>query len=272
MSINQVHTNCKDCVFAQYSNGKPTGCSAGRLDVYEKTGAEILEAYDDDNNEFFVINNRICVYHREKEWAKQFSSSELMNIVESQIKSPYALIINYNKEHSDKDLKVTLQSLSHQFNPPTYLSINNWFDQNVYETNLSIEQAIANSNIKGLADNWSIRTILDNSISSRSAIDLAFDMFKNKSNFHYYIYVNAGTEFPKKFTDEIHEAIFDYGKKPLFCNGIDENDNFMLTNYIMHKKHAGNSFSIKLEDKLLEFEDGIQDFIYDIEEICPSLK
>ena len=272
MSINQIHTNCKDCVFAQYSNGKPIDCSAGRLDIYRETGAEILQAYDDDNNEFFVINNRICVYHREKEWAKQFSSSELINIVESQIKSPYALIVNYDKNSSIEDLEVTLQSVSQQYNTPTYLAINNWADTNVYETNILIENCIKDSKLDGTTSNWSIKTILDSSISNRSAIDLAFDMFKNKSNFHYYLYVNAGIELPKKLTAEIHESIFDHGKKPLFCNGIDENDNFMLTNFIMHKKHAGNSFSIKLEDKMLEFEEGIKEFIYDIEEICPSLK
>lgn len=271
MKINQVHTICRDCAFAEYVDGKPIGCSAGRLKVYQDTGAEILEAYDDDDKEFFVINDRICVYHREKEWAKQFSSSEVLNIVESQIKSPYALIINFDKDSTIEGLTKTLSSLAVQFNSPSYITINNWVVENVYALNRNIENAISSSGIVGIKGKWQIKTILDSDTSFRSAIDFAFDTFKHISKFHFYIYVNSGQIFPESFTKEIHQSIFDHGKKPLLCEGINDSDDFMLVNYLMHKKHAGNSFSIKLEDKIKEFEEDWEKHIYSIKDICSCL-
>ena len=79
--INQVHTSCKDCAFSVYSDKTQTGCSAGMLDKYKDAGAEVIEVYDDSDKEFFVINNKLCTHHRDKEWAKQYTKSELLNIV-----------------------------------------------------------------------------------------------------------------------------------------------------------------------------------------------
>ena len=51
-----------------------------------------------------------------------------------------------------------------------------------------------------------------------------------------------------------------------------EDGNGMLVNFVFHSQHAGNSFFIKIEDKLREFEAGADEYFRDIEEICPSLK
>ena len=109
--INQLHTSCKECAFAVYSGKTQTGCSAEILDRYRKNGAEIVESYDDSGKEFFVINNKLCSHHREKEWAKKYSKSELLNIVSSQTKSPYQAMLLYRQDSSSEDLSCTLKSL-----------------------------------------------------------------------------------------------------------------------------------------------------------------
>ena len=62
--INEVHTACLDCVFSIKDKQKQIGCKFNRLELYEKAGAEIIKAYDAHNNEFDVINMRICMYKR----------------------------------------------------------------------------------------------------------------------------------------------------------------------------------------------------------------
>ena len=46
----------------------------------------------------------------------------------------------------------------------------------------------------------------------------------------------------------------------------------MILNKVSHKKHGGNSVGIALEDKILRYEENGDKFIYEIGDICPSLK
>ena len=141
--INQLHTSCKDCAFAVYSGKTQTGCSAEILDRYRENGAEIVESYDDSGKEFFVINNKLCSHHREKEWAKKYSKSELLNIVNSQTKSPYQVMLLYYQDSSQEDLDSTLKSLANQFNPPNIISIINMQQSDsIYKLNMELEAII----------------------------------------------------------------------------------------------------------------------------------
>lgn len=55
---NIVRTSCKNCVLAIYDGNTQTGCTADRLNNFEK-----FEAYDEDK-EFYVIE-RLCNYYRD---------------------------------------------------------------------------------------------------------------------------------------------------------------------------------------------------------------
>ena len=50
--INQLHTSCRDCAFAKYTKGTQVGCEFDRVQSYRDSGAEVLEAYDDNGKEF----------------------------------------------------------------------------------------------------------------------------------------------------------------------------------------------------------------------------
>lgn len=60
-------TPCKNCIFAAYDEDTQIGCHLGKLDVYRKRGAEILECYDQDR-EFYVIKDRQCPHFRNLKW------------------------------------------------------------------------------------------------------------------------------------------------------------------------------------------------------------
>jgi len=268
--INQVHTNCKDCAFAVYSGKTQTECSAGILERYKKEGAEIIEVYDDSGKEFFVIDNRLCSYHREKEWAKKYSKSELLNIVKSQTKSPYHVMILYREGSSKEDLGTTLKSLAEQFNPPNIVSIISMEKtESIYELNMQLESIIKKYDDKF---DWRIQNILYSETTDRQAIDLAVDGTYFKYTFPYYLVFESGFEVPKDFTEELHNSIMFEGKKMVFCHPIEGSMNGMLVNRLLHRKHTGNAFNIHIEDKLSAFEEGIKSHIFKIEEICPSIK
>ena len=267
--INQLHTNCKDCAFAVYSGKTQTGCSAGALDRYRENSAEIIEVYDDDNNEFFVINNKLCSYHREKKWAKKHPKSELLNIVSSQTKSPYHVILVYSQESSLEDLSRTVHSLGHQFNPPNIISVLNMkIEESIYKANMDFEKILTEHEDKF---DWRVQNIIDSETTTRQSIDLAIDGTYFKYSFPYYIVFECGFEVPDDFSKELHESIVFDGKQVIFASPLEGTFNGMLVNRMLHRKHTGNAFNVHIEDKLEAFEEGIENHLFPISNLCPSM-
>ena len=56
--IAPMHTPCLGCTFSIKDKQKQIGCQVGRIDKYKELGAEVINVYDDNGNEFFVVNNR----------------------------------------------------------------------------------------------------------------------------------------------------------------------------------------------------------------------
>jgi hypothetical protein len=69
-SVAPIHTPCKNCVFSKYSGKTQDGCHLDFIDRYKNSGAEILEAYDNDL-EFYIINNKKCLGYREESFFKR---------------------------------------------------------------------------------------------------------------------------------------------------------------------------------------------------------
>lgn len=89
--ISIVHTPCKDCVFAIYNESNTQiDCKTNMLTKFRDKGYEILEAYDNDK-EFFVINNKKCIFMRNDSW---FKNKKLESIEEA--------VVEANKENSIK--------------------------------------------------------------------------------------------------------------------------------------------------------------------------
>lgn len=267
--INQLHTNCRDCAFAVYSGKTQTECSANVLERYRKNGADVIEVYDDTEKEFFVINDKLCPHHREKEWAKQYSKSELLNIVNSQIKSPYHIILVYSQDCNLEDLSRTVASLSNQFNPPNIVSVLNMKQtESIYKINMEFEKILTDHEDKF---DWRIQNILDPETTVRQGIDLTIDGTYFKFSFPYYIVFECGFEVPDDFSKEIHNSIAFDGKQVVFASPLEKTLNGMLVNRMLHRKHTGNAFNVNIEDKLEAFEEGIENHLFRIEELCPSM-
>ena len=265
--INQIHTNCKDCAFAKYKDDVQEGCEFNRISLYKESGAEVIPVYDDEGNNFYVINNRICIYHREKKWAKKYAKSELKNIVEAQTKSPYHAILLRGADKSLEDLQLTIESLADQFNPPSIVTVVNMdISGSNYSFSMDVEKIFKKYEDKFL---WRIQNIVDTDKRDRECIDLAIDATYFKNPYTFNITFEAGFEVPKDFTRELHDAFS--VNQIILAHPVDK-INGMLCNKIMHRKHTGNAFYINIEDKLKEFEEGVEKHIFKIEELCPSLK
>ena len=162
-SISQVHTACKDCVFAKYEEKTQINCVLDYISKYKEKNAEILEVYDEEK-EFYVINNKKCIGYRENKWFEQYGLSEAS--VDEKISKfkelnhiDYLLVIDLNKftkETLDK-LKSTVSDC--KIKPQKIIFIRyqscKLFDYNV------IQDFFDSTNLKC---KWRIQTMVDDSL------------------------------------------------------------------------------------------------------------
>mgnify|MGYP003109108494 FL=1 len=264
-NLEQLHTSCRECIFSVKEGQTQVGCEFDRIDLYKENGSHVIEAYDEFDNEFFVINNRYCLYRRTEEWAEKYSSSDIKSIVEKQVKPRYHAIVFSDKDNTLDELSSTLESLSAQYNPPSILTVckSNDIDTHVMMSFMSRYDGIFE---------WSVQQFLatEEEVTVRQRIDFVLDRTKSK-RFSLYIVFDSGFVVPESFSLELQDTTLNK-MIPFAIAKPKEGFNGMIVSHILHKKHAGNCFGIHLEDKVKEFEQNGADFILDIEEICPCLK
>jgi hypothetical protein len=125
--INQIHTACQYCVFADYTNNTQEGCVIGELNKFRNYGYEIIEAKTGEiengqiipgtEDEFFVINNTKCTKKRTNDW--NFASSSLteqLQAVGKECELKYTAVIF--EDNNPYGVFCTAQSLLKQSIPP----------------------------------------------------------------------------------------------------------------------------------------------------------
>lgn len=109
--LSIIHTPCKQCIFAEYDHKTQTGCAVGMLDKFRNSGYEIIEVYDDEQ-EFFVINDKKCIFMRQKNWLDKDDISSITEAIdlatkENQIK--YILILDINEKTTLDSIQNTIE-------------------------------------------------------------------------------------------------------------------------------------------------------------------
>mgnify|MGYP003624567252 FL=1 len=269
--INEVHTACLDCVFSIKDKQKQIGCKFNRLELYEKAGAEIIKAYDAHNNEFDVINMRICMYKRGEEWAKEVPKHEQEDTVNKELRAKYHSMVYFtdnlpNKDEALKGLDKTLDSLDKQKNPPrvvTVISKRKDISQKI------LVNHITTSCYKNIE--WRLQTFFDEEMADRECVDMVIDGTKYQYPILFYINFHSGFVVPESMSEELQNFFVKDMKRAVYAYPTTDG-NGELVNSVLHLKHAGNCFNIPILEKIKEFEEGALDFIVEIEDICPSLK
>jgi len=161
MSINPVHSSCKNCVFAIYENKTQTGCAIQYLDRYRNI-TDIIEAYDDEK-EFYIVNNKKCLGYRENSWFKDKGDAPLTiedkkKIVLDSNHIDYVLFVDL-KYFQSKDLNTLANQIqSLKIKPKKIIFIRYQKDQKPEHTFDSIKKVLDDSKLDCL---WRIQTIVN---------------------------------------------------------------------------------------------------------------
>lgn len=261
--IDSLHTACKHCAFAKREGQRQVSCEFGQVENYRNAGAEIIEAFDDHGNEFFVINKRICPMKRTKEWAAQFAKSARKDIVMNQIKLPYHAMLILTREEDIPLLIEQAKVLAGQETPPSMLSIiSTCVVDSIYKMNMEIAQPL--NKIDGLE--YRVQNTVDQDKTVRELIDLAADAMHFKTTSPYYVVFEVSKQIPLNFSTDFEKAIHIHGKQIIFAYPVDGLHG-MIAHRQIHRKHTGNAFNVNLEDKIANFEENAEKFMFNSSDI-----
>jgi hypothetical protein len=181
--LSVIHTPCKECVFAEYDNKTQTGCAAGMLDKFKNSGYDIVEVYDNEK-EFFVINNKKCIFMRKRDWFDNRNFNSITKAVaeatkENEIK--YILILDINKNTSFSSIENVVNFFNTQNIIPTGILV---------ITNTNEDLQIKIKDIAKLLDiqkiKWRIQKFIDQSLNFTQKIK-AIIQSAPVNRFYFYI-------------------------------------------------------------------------------------
>lgn len=184
--INSIHTSCKDCVFAIYEDKTQINCALQYIELYKSKNIEILEAYDNDK-EFFIINGKKCMGHRENNWFDQFNmkdadlSEKIAKYNETNILN-YIIIIDLKNLNLDQLDDICLQISQCKVQPKKVIFIRHIDNEKSFPYD-KIENILKKYEPKYI---WRIQTILDDSLTDKNILD-NIALLNNKVRFMLYI-------------------------------------------------------------------------------------
>jgi len=203
-ALGKLHTACKGCVFAQYSEYTQTGCKIGVLDKYREI-TDVLEAYDDDK-EFYIINNRKCNSYRPNTWFSAGSSLERQKVVlAEENKFTYQVIIPLVSDLNG--LEKTLESLNLSIIKPVHVTVLNMLNQ--YRR---VPKEIDDILEKFVKTKWRVQTQLlslidEHGFHDNEELALIDNIMKFAVFAPYYMVVHSGSVVNRNLCSNINKAL-----------------------------------------------------------------
>ena len=260
-------TLCHNCVFADYDSNSQTGCKADRLDKFKKANITISEMVYEDSTSY-VIEEKMCVYYRNKNWAlehyKNIDDKNLVETVRKELRIPYHALLFVRQNDSIDNVGMRLTELEKQDIKPKMVTIIDRTHSTYPITNQLLSMARNHS-----FDYWRVQTIQAIDQIDTDVVDLIYDNTKTIP-YMFYICFECQHTIPSTVSKEIHTSVHDDMKAftVLIPNTNNVGGGALKT---AHEKHAGNSFTIPLADKIKHYDDAPH-LIKKVEEICPSLQ
>lgn len=240
-SIHPVHTPCKNCSFAQYEAKTQIGCSFGFIDKFRNNGIEVLEVFDEDK-EFYVINNKKCLAHKEDNYfisrnMSEATIEEKMSYVKSFLQVKYLAIIDC-LSRNEKQLQSIIDELNRAETKPNMIMV---ISSRSNTTDLkTFYKTLDRSGYK-----WKMKSLATNEQDHITTVHQVINLGAEKCNF-----VLSIQEDYSKIQEIIHEAnkiiydknssfsvISNESKKTIFFNtslykaGLMPDSKDIITNY-----------------------------------------
>lgn len=235
--LSTLHSVCKGCIFATWQNKTQIDCELGRIEKYKQFG-DVVDAFDDDN-EFYIINNRLCGTRRTKEWVDRLPlDSNLVESVYNEVKIQYDAVIYCNdssKIVSDGDFVNTINSLVNQSIKPKRIIILVHIGVPSVQTMTNISN-IVRPILAGSEIQWEVQQVMEYDADRGRAIDICIRKIKRR----YYVVFNAGHIVHENFSKDLDDAVNKEVINFLLLEPLDDG-NYQISLPIFHNACGGSN-------------------------------
>lgn len=263
-----MDTQCKDCVFAEWSGPQQIQCEFDRLEKFVDNGTEVVEEIDPKTNKkYFRIIGRICNTCRDRSAMKGIPRRKWINTVRQEVRVRVALVIYVDQADDFDNVYRSLTSAYNQNLTPYEIIL--IYNVNGEDAPVDYTNWFMNNTDKV---QWRIETIYDTLTTGDpygASIDLAVKSKDMKAT--YFSACRAGYQFPDSYLDNIDKTINDDLKRfVILLPDEDGNGLFVQTslyNFIQGSKHTGGCDNIVDKIKLIAGEEGTDHMIKRYEEL-----
>jgi len=246
--INDTKTVCRDCSFAEYEGITQTGCSLGKLDKFrEKGDCHIIAAYDEEK-EYFIVQDRFCVFWRDSEWKDKqekigLDKESIQECVRAEVNQRFAAVLYFDKNSDLKDIKLTVASLkSGSLRPTNIIFCDNKSDINTKD----ILEIAKSSSIR-----WSLERIAEKEATQQRCVDICVRKLKAMDN-PYYSCFRAGFRVVKNFYSDIDKALNDELIKFLALYPKEKEEEGLISDGFVGQTHLHKTIGGNREKSVLE--------------------
>jgi len=204
--ISTIHTPCKSCVFAKYEDKTQTDCHLDYISKYRANGVEIIEAYDEDN-EFFVINDKKCIGYRENKWFEKrnlgdASIEQKINKYKESNYAHYIAVINLKELELDNLANICNNLNKCDIRPKKVVLIRYQNDKKNFHYR-DIENIFSSTNIDYP---WRIQTMLDTDMPYEYIL---YDIVKNNKNCRFVLSIQQDTDSLNKLINTANQTVYE---------------------------------------------------------------
>lgn len=174
MQQNKIETVCLNCVFAS-GNHEPdkmrqTGCHMSVIEKFREQGAEIVDAIDEKENEFYVTKDRLCPFYRTYLWQKTMTIEEAKKKVREESHFKTSILIYFDDNDYMDELIETMESLS---------KCKKYIDRVIVINNSELRGQLTYRLLSLRTElPWSMETILEENASYTRCIDIVIKKLK----------------------------------------------------------------------------------------------
>lgn len=204
--INTIHTSCKECAFATYSDNTQDGCSLGYLDVYKQENTEVLEAYDEDK-EFYIINNKKCLGYREPRWFESqglladSTTSEKIDCYKKSSLLSYVAIIDLKEVDLPMLSKIVCDLADSKIPAPSKIILIRHLDSN--KKDLFFDHITDIFKKSGLSCPWRIQSVMD------EAVDIIPSVISINKQYRFLFFIAQSSDPIIPIVQKAYEIIYD---------------------------------------------------------------
>lgn len=217
MNESEIKTLCLGCVFATgpHTDDKfiQRGCYMDVINLFQEHGIVPQEVYDEDGNEFYVINDKICQYFRNKTWQNEDDLSECFERAREEVKLRANLVIYFDDEKDIEDLLRTVNSACNSTIKPTRIFIAN-NNKKIPKSNI-IQRLNAECTLP-----WRIESIVeeyaDRARSLYITINKCYSMFIYICDAGHQVNIRTLREIDILLNDEMKRILVLYDEEYLF--------------------------------------------------------